>query len=98
MVRLLPRASRFGKIRGMENDDPKHELRARVVNDLGYHRPPTEDAAEAIRELRVFALAYSTALIDACPVGRDLSVALTHVEEASRAAIASIAKTWPLAD
>lgn len=81
----------------MNDTEAQNELMARVANDLGYHRPPDQQAADACAELRQYAIDYSQRLISRCPVGRDLSIALTHIEEASRAAVASIAKTWPLA-
>lgn len=74
------------------------QLWARVRGDLGYHKPPDETAALTCRLLRQQALLYAEFLIKTCPPGRDLSRALTHVEDASRAAVAAVAKTWPLAD
>lgn len=76
--------------------DPKQVLRDRVANDHTYHRP-VNDQAQRYEGIRAQARAFSEYLIDACPPGRELSTALTKVEEAVFHANAGIARSGEVA-
>lgn len=73
----------------------KEDLHMRIDNDFGYHKPEPEDAVkmDALRQ-QFRQLAHM--VIETCPEGRDLSMAITDLETAQRCAIASIAKQGPL--
>lgn len=62
---------------------------ARNFRWYGVHTPENRDAMDQLRE-RFRDIA--DIVIDATPVGRERSLALTHIEEASMWAIAAIAR------
>ena len=69
------------------------ELRNRFL----YHRPGP-DAVELHAVVSAKCLELACSLTALCPEGRDLSLALTHLEEVRMRANAAIAMTQPLAD
>lgn len=81
-----------------DQQEQRDALRSRLRNDLLYHVPPNEEARRNLDELRGETLRLGSQWIEVCPPGRDLSMALTHLEEAQRCAIAAIAKSFPLAE
>lgn len=76
--------------------DVKQEMYDRIVNDFGYHKPPTKEAADSLQEIRRKFTDLACFLVGQTPASRDQSIGLTHLEEAQRAFVASIAKTWPI--
>lgn len=66
------------------------------VNDLSnrftYH-PPTLEQAVVYPEIRAAGLLLATLMNNYCPDSRELSLAITHVEEAVMWANASIARS-----
>ena len=57
---------------------------------------PSEEGIRKIESLRSVAKAHADAIIDICPPGREQSLALTHLEETSTAAIAAVARHFTL--
>lgn len=80
------------------SSDPKAQLFDRVKEDFGNHKPPSSDAGDGVRKIRAATMDLARLWIEYGVLGRDLSMALTHLEEGQRCVIAGIAKTWPLAD
>lgn len=72
------------------------KMRERIENDFAWHSPPTPHDGATCEQIRRQFRALAHFIADVTPESRDQSVALTHLEEAQRAAIASVAKTWPL--
>jgi hypothetical protein len=60
--------------------------------NLTNHKPTDEGIAK-IEKLRAAGKEYVNAMLDLCPISRDLSLALTSLEVASFHAIASIARS-----
>lgn len=71
--------------------DPKDALRARIANDFVYHDPAPSDI-EKYDKIRVAARDLAGLLIEAAPAGRELSTALTKLEECVMHANAGIAR------
>jgi len=65
-------------------------LKKRIENDFSYH-PPQDGQPEKYEEIRARAKEYAQFLIGTCPQGRELSTALTNLDQVvfwSNAAIA----------
>jgi len=77
----------------MSNQDKKKtdELFERLKNDFVYH-PPKPGQTERYGMLRSAAHALAEAFVAQCPISRELSLALTHLEESVMWANASIAR------
>lgn len=76
---------------GIGKHMPTQRVVERLENDHTYHAPTGTQAAryEAIRAL---AFAFATELTYLCPESRELSLALTNIEQAVFYANASIAR------
>lgn len=72
--------------------DPKDALHTRVENDLTTHYPTTDSVAHDMDMIRAAGKNFAHMLIEHGTVGRELSTALTKVEEATFHAIASVAR------
>jgi len=74
----------------------KEDLHIRVENDFTYHKPVAGDGW-ALRYDQVSKLTKMVAhdLIELCPEGRDLSLALTHLEDVRMRANKAIACYLP---
>lgn len=70
----------------------KDQLKKEWDWNLSNHKP-TEAGIEKIEKLRAAGKEYINTMLELCPTSRDLSLALTSVEEASFHAIASIARS-----
>lgn len=70
---------------------PKPETLQRIENNFTYH-PPSGDQAERYIVIRDEAKAYALLLVELCPESRELSLALTHLEEVAMWANAAIAR------
>jgi hypothetical protein len=68
-----------------ENDARKLE------NNFTYH-PPKDGQVERYKEIRQLAHGFAKSLVHLCPSSRELSLALTHIEECVMWANASIAR------
>jgi hypothetical protein len=66
-------------------------LRERIENDFTYH-PPTGPKVGRHEALRGFAKSFAIALTEYCPESRELSFALTSLEEAMMWGNAAIAR------
>ena len=71
--------------------DKKIPLVERVINDFKYHKPDTVKVAKH-EAIRAGGLDYAQSLISQCPESRELSLALTSLEEAVMWANAAIAR------
>lgn len=68
------------------------ELIARIENDFTYHKP-TPDMVPQFKEIRDAGKALALTMAKHCPRGRELSSALTKIEEGVMHANAAIART-----
>jgi hypothetical protein len=68
------------------------ELHERVVNDFTLHPPLNEDIAIQMDEVRAKYLRHGLFLVAVLPPGRELSSALTALEESCFWAIGAIAR------
>lgn len=66
-------------------------LRARVEHDFTYHQGKPEDL-EKFAAITVMTRNLALDLVALCPEGRDLSLALTHLEDVRMRANAAIVK------
>lgn len=69
----------------------KDALHARADNDFRYHAPTPEQLPK-YEALRDYARTFAHLLIDSVPQGRELSTALTKLEECVMTANAGIAR------
>ena len=76
------------------------EVRRRNQKDEWHYKftnhTPSAEGINRIESLRSVAKAHADAIIDICPPGREQSLALTHLEETSTAAIAAVARHFTL--
>lgn len=88
----LTQDAEIAKLREAEKAQAaKAALYARVENDFKYH-PPKGDQIERYAMIRQKALNMARIMVDNCPVSRELSTALTHLESAVMSANAAIAR------
>lgn len=72
---------------------PHHaDLHARVEHNLTTHPPTSDEQIAAFEELRLLAKDFSHAVVRLVPEGREQSMALTHIEDATMQAIAGVAR------
>lgn len=76
-------------------DEPKDPLMERIWNDFNYHSPTQMDIAK-MKVIREKCLDLAILMRLSVPVGRELSIALTNLEQASMWANAGIARQNPL--
>jgi hypothetical protein len=67
-------------------------LHRRLDHDLTNHAPEGPHIVEAMEAVRELTKHAGHGLIEFCPVGRELSLALTALEQATMYAIAAIAR------
>lgn len=72
------------------NDYSPTGLTKRVANDLGFH-PATEETKPKHEAIRRKAKEFAEFLIETCPPGRELSLALTEVQLAAMWGNAAVA-------
>lgn len=76
----------------------KYELTEDQIKELGVrytYRAPRDDQKERYEEIRSTFLAVAMGLQQNCPASRELSLALTHLEQANLYANAAIARREP---
>lgn len=71
--------------------EPDARTAAQIANNFTYH-PPVNDQPARYVKLRIAALEFATLLATNCPPSRELSLALTKLEEVSFWSNASIAR------
>lgn len=82
----------------MSDLDPQRALVARqalhdrVENDLMLHPPLDEATAVALNDLRSMFTEIAHHVVDVCPPSRELSLALTDIEDALQHSIAAIVR------
>lgn len=74
------------------SDLRKDELADRVVHNLSYHRPREQATQDAMENLRQASRDFADEVIGVVPFGRELSIAVTHIEDACMNAIAGLAR------
>jgi len=67
------------------------EMRERLENNFKYH-PPKEGQADRYVRIRNAAKSFAEVIAEECPESRELSIALTSIEDASMWANAAIAR------
>lgn len=72
----------------------KAELRDRLDWDMGYHAPDGFKVAHH-QAMRAAIRVMADVLVDVCPVSRELSLAITSLEEALMWANAAVARDKP---
>ncbi|HSH45181.1 MAG TPA: hypothetical protein VK966_04970, partial [Longimicrobiales bacterium] len=70
---------------------PRADLHARIERDFRHH-PPKEGQPERYERIRLVARNLAHELVDLVPPGRELSTALTKLEECVMMANAGIAR------
>lgn len=70
---------------------PGEQVVERLNNDFTYHRP-FGDQAERYEEIRLQGKMIAIILVSLCPPSRELSMALSHIDEAVMCANAAIAR------
>lgn len=70
----------------------KRTLVERIEHDFSYHKPPSQEVADRHGLVRGAGLACARELIRFCPASRELSTAITKLEEAMFWANAAIAR------
>jgi len=73
---------------------PKKEKVEQVDNNFTYHKP-NENQADRYHRIRETAKVFANQMLAECPESRELSLALTKLEEAVMWANASIARNEP---
>lgn len=68
------------------------DIKERNKNVFAYHKP-TEDMIPKFKEIRQTAKGFADLLVESCPQSRELSTALTKLEECVMHANASIARS-----
>lgn len=76
-----------------ETYDPA-DWEAEIEARFTYH-PPTEDQPPRYEQIRAEAKAYALTLVSLCPPSRELSSALTHLDQVVMFANAAIARREP---
>jgi hypothetical protein len=71
--------------------EPSKEILKRIENDFSYH-PPKDNQYERYEQIRDKAKKFAKFLVESCPESRELSLALTHMEQAIFYSNASIAR------
>lgn len=71
--------------------EPSKEILKRIENDFSYH-PPKDDQYERYEKIRDNAKKLAKFLVENCPESRELSLALTHLEQTIFYSNASIAR------
>lgn len=75
--------------------DPKSqrdELKQRVRHNHAHHPPKNDDVVSRHEFIRQITADLGENLIDTCPISRELSMALTHLEEVMTWANAAVAR------
>lgn len=70
----------------------RDQLLSRTLHNLSLHPPRDADTGSRMDTVRASAMGFASALIDVCPESRELSLALTALEEATQWAIGAIAR------
>lgn len=70
----------------------KEDLRARVDHDFGYHRPQNQATQDVMGIYREKYRTLAQHIIDFVPKGRELSMAITKLEESLMMTIAGLAR------
>lgn len=72
--------------------DPSADLHARVENDFTLHPPKHEHIGSVMDGLREDFRDLAHTVIDRCPPSRELSMALTNLDDGLKNAIAAVAR------
>jgi len=78
-----------------DNSTPTAKLHDQVDRTHSYHRPNYQETMDKMAHLRGQFLNLAHEIVDLCPLSRELSLALTHMDYANMMAIASLARFEP---
>ena len=70
------------RLSGDYTEQQKRALLDRIERDFTYHAPADREDVDAYRRIRHVGKAFAMVVIDEVPIGRELSTALTKIEEA----------------
>lgn len=73
----------------------KSTLKAQIELSHAYHRPEFQETMDAMGVLRDAFWVTANEVVERCPVSREMSLALTHLDEANMWAIAALARHEP---
>lgn len=79
----------------MPNYNDAEKLHEQVERTHGYHRPEFQETMDAMGEIRNACKALGHLLVDKCPISRELSLALTSLDDVNMKAIAALARFEP---
>lgn len=71
----------------------KDELIARIEHNHAHHPPQTAERIAAHEQVRIVTAECAKRLVELCPEGRELSLALTAMEEAMMWANSAVARS-----
>lgn len=77
--------------------DPKEALLARIQNDFAYHKADGV-SVDTMKQIRNSCYLLAQQLAESVPSGRELSSALTNLEQVMFHANAGITRPMPIAD
>lgn len=73
----------------------KDQLHEQVDRTHSYHRPEFQETMDAMGQIRDTCKALGHQLVDTCPISRELSLALTKLDDVNMYAIAALARFEP---
>lgn len=76
----------------MANQPDKTGMHLRVEHDLTLHPPQSDEVNQTLDSLREGAKLFAHLVIDATPLSREQSLAITNIEQALQWAIAAIVR------
>lgn len=76
-------------------DEAKAKLHEQVDRTHSYHRPDFQDTMDAMGQIRDKCKELGHLLVDVCPISRELSLALTCLDDVNMKAIAALARFEP---
>lgn len=78
--------------RNLDLFEQRQALHERIENDFRYHPPQGPDQTERYNKIRAVARGYAHELVELCPPSRELSLALTKLDEAVMHANSAVAR------
>ncbi len=82
----------YHRVQGDSDDMANPQLIEQIENAFTYH-PPTGNQPETYHNIRGQAKSLAQTLVNECPAGRELSLALTNLEQAVMWGNAAIARS-----
>lgn len=73
----------------------KRSLHDQVDQAHSYHRPEHQETMDTMGEIRSLFAELGHELVESCPISRELSIALHHLDDANMYAIAALERHEP---